>query len=70
MIVGCSLCGAILVGLGITKCKRIAITIIGAAGGCSLGVVITTSAMIDKTAIFFSIIGGCALVAGILAFFL
>ena len=69
VIVGASLCFGVLVGLGISRCKRVAISIIGAAGGCCFGVIIMTSAMVASVPIYFGVIGGCTLVAGIIAFF-
>lgn len=69
VILGCCALVGVLCGWLLAKCKKLAIALVGAGGGVALGFMLTTVTLISSGAGYYCIIIGCAVAAGILAFF-
>lgn len=69
VLVSCGLVG-LLLGWVLTKCRKLAIALVGAGGGVALGFMLTTVTLISSGAGYYCIIIGCALAAAILTWFL
>ena len=63
----CALVG-LLVGWLLAKCRNVAIALVGCGGGVALGFMLTTVTLVTGAG-YYCIIVGCALAAGILAWF-
>lgn len=70
VILGSCLLVGLLLGWLLTKCRKLAIALVGAGGGVALGFMLTTVTLVSSGAGYYCIIIGCALAAAILTWFL